>query len=270
MIFPSAISIFSGLGFSVLIAGIAFYLQALSLSGALAAALLGTIVFGLGGYAQTAVLLVFFFSSSLLSVIFKKRKKLVNEKFAKGSRRDASQVLANGGIAGLCVILGALFPDQPVFWWMFCAAFAAANADTWATEIGVLSKFSPRLITNFKLVEMGTSGGITFLGSVSALAGAGLISGIAGIFHPDVSALWSISFAGFFGSLVDSWLGASVQGVYYCAACGKETEKHPLHSCGNHTQLIRGWNWLNNDWVNTFCTLSAALAIGYVFLLILN
>ena len=142
---------------------------------------MGAIVFGLGGLAHTVVLLSFFFSSSILSVILKKQKQKVNEKYAKGSRRDAGQVLANGGVATLCVIVGAIFPDQPVFWWMFCAAFAAANADTWATEIGALSKSAPRLITSFKQVEAGTSGGITLLGSVSALAGASLIAGIVAI-----------------------------------------------------------------------------------------
>ena len=146
----------------------------LSKSGAIAALLVGAIVFGLGGLVHTAVLLTFFFSSSILSVILKKQKHKVNKKYAKGSRRDAGQVLANGGVATLCVIVGAFFPDRPIFWWMFYAAFAAANADTWATEIGALSEFAPRLITSFKQVEAGTSGGITLLGSVSALAGSSI------------------------------------------------------------------------------------------------
>lgn len=268
MIFPSILSIFTGFCLSLLIACIAYYFRFLSRSGALAAIVVGAIVFGLGGLAHTVILLAFFFSSSILSVILKKQKQRVNEKYAKGSRRDAGQVLANGGVATFCVIFGAIFPDNPVFWWMFCAAFAAANADTWATEIGVLSKVPPRLITSLKLVEAGTSGGITLLGSASALAGAGLIAGFAAIVRTDISALWLIAIAGFFGSLVDSLLGATVQGVYYCRVCQKETEKHPQHTCGGQTILIRGWNWLNNDWVNTFCTLSAAILIGCLFLLL--
>lgn len=268
MIFPSTLSIFAGFCLSSIIAYIAYYFKFLSKSGAIAALLVGAIVFGLGGLAHTVVLLSFFFSSSILSVILKKQKQKVNEKYAKGSRRDAGQVLANGGVATLCVILGAIFPGQLVFWWMFCAAFAAANADTWATEIGALSKSAPRLITSFKQVEPGTSGGITLLGSVSALAGASLIAGIAAFFRTEVIALWLIALAGFFGSLVDSLLGATMQGIYYCETCQKETEKHPQHTCGGQTILIRGWNWLNNDWVNMFCTLSAAILIGSLFLLL--
>jgi uncharacterized protein (TIGR00297 family) len=267
MIFPSIPSIFAGLFLSLVIAYIAFHFRFLSKSGAVAAIIVGSIVFGIGGLPHTVILLAFFFSSSILSVIIKKQKQLVNEKYAKGSQRDAGQVLANGGVAAACVIFGAFYPDQPIFWWMFCAAFAAANADTWATEIGVLSKNSPRLITNFKQVEMGTSGGITLLGSLSAIAGASFIAGFAVIARMGSIAFWLIVLTGFYGSLVDSLLGATLQGIYYCESCQKETEKHPLHSCGTQTKLISGYNWLNNDWVNTFCTLSAAILTGFLFLL---
>jgi uncharacterized protein (TIGR00297 family) len=261
MTFPSTFSILAGLCFGVVIAVGAYYARALSRSGALAAAILGTIVFGLGGLAHTAVLMMFFVSSSLLSALFGKHKSSVNEKYAKGSRRDAGQVLANGGIAGISVILGVLFPDRPVFWWMFCAALAAANADTWATELGVLSKNSPRLITTFRKVEMGTSGGITLIGSISAVAGACLISSVADIFHPGIKPLLWITLAGCLGAFVDSWLGASVQAMYYCDSCQKQTEKHPLHGCGTETSLIHGWKWLDNDRVNTICTLSAVALV---------
>jgi uncharacterized membrane protein len=112
---------------------------------------------------------------------------------------------------------------------------------------------------------MGTSGGVTLLGSVSALAGAGLIAGMAAFVRPGMGVFWPIGLAGFFGSLVDSLLGATVQGIYFCKTCEKETEKHPLHSCGAQTILIRGWNWLNNDWVNMFCTLSAVVYILIIY-----
>jgi len=73
--------------------------------------------------------------------------------------------------------------------------------------------------------------------------------------------------AGVAGSLVDSLLGATVQAIYYCPACQKETEKHPLHHCGTPTRQVRGLKWLNNDWVNFFAHFSGALialAIGVI------
>ncbi len=237
--------------------------------GAAAAAILGTLVFGLGGGPWAAVLLMFFVSSTLLSFFFKKRKRTLELNYAKGSTRDAGQVMANGGLGGLAVILHLVFPHSVIPWLIFGAAFAAANADTWATELGVLDTSLPRLITNGKPVTKGTSGGISRVGTFSALAGAAFIGlGVflgspAGI--PDAGIkerfIWGIIvlISGFIGSLVDSTLGATLEAMYYCPVCNKETEKTPLHTCGATTRFVRGWRWMNNDWVNLFCTLSACL-----------
>lgn len=68
-----------------------------------------------------------------------------------------------------------------------------------------------------------------------------------------------ITRAGLLGNFVDSCLGATVQALYTCPACEKETERHPRHSYGTATVFKRGLPWLNNDWVNTACTLRAGL-----------
>jgi uncharacterized membrane protein len=49
-----------------------------------------------------------------------------------------------------------------------------------------------------------------------------------------------------------------VQSIYYCPTCQKETERHPLHTCGTATQPLRGWRWLDNDLVNFACSLMGA------------
>src|SRR5205807_7268326 len=86
-----------------------------------------------------------------------------------------SQAMANGGIAtffSLCFGFsrspGALRRAQSGF----IGAFATATADTWSTELGTLSKASPRLITNGKPVAPGTSGGVTPLGMAATALGA--------------------------------------------------------------------------------------------------
>jgi uncharacterized membrane protein len=148
---------------------------------------------------------------------------------------------------------------------------AAVNADTWSTELGVLSPVLPRLITSGKKVDRGTSGGITLIGTLAALGGAALIAMAAVIFAPAVerhSRMGIIMLAGLVGSLFDSVLGASVQAIYWCPACGKETERHPLHLCGTQTSQVRGWYWINNDLVNFACSLMGAiLSCGFWLLL---
>lgn len=255
-----------------LAAGAAFICKLLTLRGAAAAFLLGFITFGLGGLEWALLLLVFFGSSSLLSVLFRKQKKGVEKMYAKGGRRDAAQVLANGGLAGLFVIFHILLPDSALPWLGFCAALAAANADTWATELGVLNRRLPVLITNGKTVEAGTSGAVSLAGTLAAAAGAALVGLLAWLLVPAGMAagfvFWIVTFTGLIGSLVDSLLGATVQAIYYCSTCRKETEKHPRHGCGGETTLIRGKQWINNEVVNLACTLSAsllALLLGLVF-----
>lgn len=269
-----------GLALACLIAFGAYKARALSRSGMWAAAGLGAVIMGLGGLRWAVLLMGFFISSSLFSRMFRARKASLDEKYAKGHRRDAGQVLANGGIAGLAVLLQFVLPQSAggasALPWILCAAaLAAANADTWATELGALSPETPRLITSFKPVSRGTSGGVTLAGTAAALAGSALIALLAVICWPPemrqtgqplAAAFALITFAGLTGSLVDSLLGATLQAIYYCPVCAKQTEKHPAHTCGTNTVLYHGLRWLNNDLVNSLCTLSAALLILFISL----
>lgn len=252
---------------AVIIAAAAYAARSLSRSGALAAFTLGTIVFGFGGLRWALLLLLFFVSSSALSRLFKARKSIIEEKFSKGSRRDATQVAANGGIAGMFVLLHLAFPAAAWTWLGFAGALAAANADTWSTELGVLSREPPRLLTNWQRVERGSSGAISGAGLLAAAAASGLIALAAVLLYPGGLAFGtlaalrfaSLMLAGVLGGLVDSLLGATLQAIYYCPACEKETERHPLHKCGSQTRLVRGLSWLTNDWVNAACTLAGGL-----------
>jgi uncharacterized protein (TIGR00297 family) len=248
---------FIGFILALIIAYLAYRAHSLNKSGAVAAALTGTIIFGIGGLQWAILLLTFFVTSSTLSRAFKKRKQDLNEKFSKGHERDAGQVFGNGGIATAFTMLHYFFPESALPWVGFAAALAAVNADTWATELGVLNPHPPRIITNIKIVvEKGTSGGISLFGTLASLAGSALIGMLASVLNPtvdSVSIFFIVTLAGLAGSLFDSFLGATVQAMYFCPKDLKETEKHPLHTCGTPTTLIRGWNWLTNDWVNFAC-----------------
>ncbi len=226
----------------------------------------GTVVLGLGGLNWGIVLLWFFLSSSWLSQIDKKQKVLLDFIWEKGDKRDAWQVLANGSVASLLVILYKISAD-PIWYLLFVSTLAAVTADTWGTEIGVLSNSPVRSILNFKKVPKGTSGGITLTGISASLLGS-LSVAILGIVSPlaphkmKLEAMLFITLAGFLASLADSFLGATLQGQYLCASCNKITERK-LH-CNQNTTLKRGWRFISNDMVNFLCSV-LGMFFGYIF-----
>ena len=259
-----------GLVLSGLMGGLGYWRQALTTSGVIGAILVGTLIFGLGGWVWGLLLITFFVSSSWLSHYRTLDKAAVAEKFAKGSRRDIGQVLANGGLGAILAIVFSRYPE-PLLFAAFVGVMATVNADTWATELGILSRVPPRMITTGDVVVPGTSGGVTRLGIWASVAGSLLIGTVATALVQVASLLggngWSlraISYTlvavagGLAGSLFDSLLGATVQGIYFCDHCGKETES-ALHRCGRTARPLRGWGWLNNDLVNLMASLVGGL-----------
>lgn len=236
-----------GFVLSVLIGGLAMWRGSLSRSGAVGAVLVGTLTFGLGGWEWGVLLALFFVSSSVLSHYKETEKQAVAEKFDKGHRRDIWQVFANGGAGALIALLSFVWPS-PLWLPLFAGAIGTATADTWATELGTLSKTPPRLITSGRVVPVGTSGGVTVFGTAVSFGG-GLLVGLSGVL---LTGQWPLLLAGglggLAGSLFDSLLGATVQQIYTCDVCGKETEKK-IH-CGQPTRPLKGWSWVNNDLVN--------------------
>ena len=255
---------------ALIIAFLAYRAHSLNKSGALAAIFTGTIIFGVGGWDWAILLLTFFITSSVLSRAFKKQKTKLEEKYSKGHQRDAGQVFANGGVAAVFALLHGFFPAALWPWLGFAAALAAVNADTWATELGVLNPRPPRMITNLrKVVEKGTSGGISLVGTLASIAGSAVIAILALFLNPAVTPAFCLllTASGLAGSLFDSLLGATVQAIYFCPKDQKETERHPLHLCGTETVHLRGWKWLTNDWVNFACgAMGAVLAVVFFLL----
>jgi uncharacterized protein (TIGR00297 family) len=261
-----------GIALAVLVAGGGYAFRALSLGGAFAAVGVGGAVFGLGGPAWGVLLVLFFVTSSLFSRWSGAGKARAAEEFAKGGRRDAGQVLANGGVPAALAVFAALLPGADLFP-LLVGALAVATADTWATELGLLSRAEPRLITTGRRVAPGTSGGITLLGTGAAAAGGALIGVGAAISAalpasgaaPDgLSPLRFLPIAiaaALVGAMLDSLLGATVQGLYLCPACELETERR-VHRCGAATRPARGWRFLTNDRVNLIAIVAGA-AVGW-------
>ncbi|MGD8473514.1 MAG: DUF92 domain-containing protein [Anaerolineae bacterium] len=268
-----------GLFLSAAVASLGYWRRALSRSGVAGAILVGTLIFGFGGWEWGLLLIAFFVSSSWLSHYRKTDKVLVAEKFSKGMRRDIGQTLANGGLGAILAVVYARNPE-PLLFAAFVGVMATVTADTWATELGILSRVPPRLITSGDVVPPGTSGGVSTLGTWSSVAGALLIGTVATALVQVGSLLggnsWSLRatsytllavVGGLVGALFDSLLGATVQGIYYCAQCAKETES-PVHHCGTPAQPLRGWTWLNNDLVNFLASVVGGLAAASLALIL--
>lgn len=253
----------------------------LTKGGVAVAFVIGTLIIAFGGKTWFVLIATFLLSSSLITKYKANLKEAFNEKFQKGGTRDGMQVLANGLVPTIFAVIEG-FIGLDLFFFAYIGAVATVTADTWATEIGVLNKTPPRLITTFKEVEPGTSGGVSRLGTLATIL-AGATIGITAIVFRSIAFLMSGiqpnliyigSFlivgvlSGLIGSFTDSLLGATIQGIYYCDHCKKETEKK-IHDCGYKTRKLRGYTWLDNDVVNLISAFVGAFFSIALYLYIL-
>jgi uncharacterized protein (TIGR00297 family) len=251
---------------------VAVRVHALTRGGALAAFIVGTLTFAAGTIGTALLLLAFFISSVALSLAGKARKRALVD-VGKGGARDAWQVLANGGVATVCIVAWVYLDHSAAAsaWFIaFAGAYAAATSDTWGTEIGTLAEKAPRSILTGKPLATGLSGGVSAPGTAAEVAGAVLIALLAppalllalpgtGVTpHALTLVLFPVFAGGFGGALIDSLLGATLQDRRWCPSCQRECEV-TLHGCGTTTVRRRGLAWLSNDGVNLAATLSGAL-----------
>jgi uncharacterized protein (TIGR00297 family) len=231
--------------------------RALTARGAVAATVVGTIAIA-AGWSWGVVLVAYFASSSLLSrVRSAERAVRVGTRIEKDGPRDATQVIANGGVFTLAAAGFWASPD-PLWQALGAGALAASAADTWATEIGTLSSATPRSILDWSPVPAGTSGGVTARGLLGGAAGAAFVSLIAWLVRWPAVAIVAALVGGLAGCVFDSVIGAGFQARRWCASCGTATEQR-AHACGAPTTITGGLRWLDNDGVNAISTIAGAL-----------
>ena len=260
-----------GLGTSGLIAWLAYRKQSLSESGFWGALLVGTLIMGYGGWLWFGLLLTFFISGSALSHYYQEQKQVVEVNYAKTGRRDFWQTVANGGLGAGLAVASRLFLDTGLAFSIFLGVMATVTADTWASEVGVLSKTAPRSLVTGQVVAPGTSGGVTLLGTGAALVGS-LVVGMVGW----LGLRWGGSsttlrnlvpvmalVGGMVGCFADSIFGALWQVMYRCPVCGAITEGRT--HCGVSAVWWRGWGWLTNDVVNFSASLLGGLVAGLMY-----
>lgn len=235
----------------------------LSRSGA-AAGLVAGVICTAAGWSWAILLVTLFVSANALSRYRRQTKAArMADMVEKGGERDAWQVAANGGLFAALAVAALVHPS-PVWLPLAAGAIAASTADTWATEIGMLAAHPPKLITTGRTVPAGTSGGVTWMGSLASLAGAMCTGALALVLGWGVPAALAAVAGGVAGSLVDSIAGATFQRRQWCDQCSRPTERL-VHSCGSTTRPDGGIGWVNNDAVNAISSLTGAV-VGSVWL----
>ncbi len=241
---------------SVLAAFAARRARTLARTGAIAASVVGTISLA-AGWSWGALLLSMFVSATALSRLGQREKaERVGSTVEKGGERDATQVLANGGVYAAAA-LGSLLVPSPMWYAIGAGALAASAADTWATEVGTLAGGDPISIVSGRRVAAGTSGGISLVGTVAGIGGAVFIGTAVAVVHWPVPFI-AVAIGGVAGALADSLLGATVQARRWCERCGEPTERL-VHTCGTPTRHAGGLVGFDNDAVNAVCSGVGAL-----------
>ncbi|KAF2189815.1 UMP1-domain-containing protein [Zopfia rhizophila CBS 207.26] len=199
-----------------------------------------------------ALLTVFFLAGTAVTKVKHdiKAKLTQSSKGSSGGEgaRNHIQVLANSLVASVLILIhtwqlkkdGSHSEDlcwrrgSDVFIVGIVANYAAVASDTFSSELGILSKSKPRLITApWRAVPPGTNGGVTLAGLGAGLLGSFIIATTSTLFVPFCQN-WSLSdkaqytlavtFAGFCGTLLDSYLGAVLQASVIDVHSGKIVE----------------------------------------------
>ncbi|KAJ3159491.1 Transmembrane protein 19 [Irineochytrium annulatum] len=265
----------------------------LSPTGAVAAFLVGFPILVHPNVLFTACLIVFYLSSSALTKVGSSRKAKLEEDHTVGGQRNWIQVSANGLTATVLAVLSRGYIGQydPVCFGAastsslrvntaltaaFVAHFACCAGDTWASELGILSKTQPFLITTGKVVPHGTNGGITPTGLMASAAG-GTVIGLVGALSTLQGNCFTLERAlaliaigvlgGLFGSLLDSFLGATLQLSTFNAKTKQITKDFRRPKDGERKedfQKISGMEILDNHQVNYLSALITSLLFGFL------
>jgi uncharacterized protein (TIGR00297 family) len=200
------------IGLSLALAFFAWGLRAVTAAAALAGVFL-TVVFCLaaGSVALLPVGAVFLLTVVSTRIGRRKKERLGTAERRRG--RGPRQIFANLSVAVLCAA-PLIFVSHPRYILLAgaSAALAEAAGDTVSSELGQAFGQNPRLITTLQRVTPGQDGGITIAGTLFALAAAAIVCAacqwadlLLPQFYPTVLS------AAFFGTLVDSLLGATLE-----------------------------------------------------------
>lgn len=188
-------------------------LNIFDLKGSTAALFVGAFVVFTGSLSWLILMLVFSIGAHFATKAWISKKRDLRLQEGTAGERSSSNVIY-AAIIGLAIssLNYAHFLSGPYFE-MFAISFAVVNADTFASEIGVLDK-KVYLITSLKRVQPGVNGGVSLLGEIAALGGSFIIAITYALLtypHVNLTAFLLIGSMGFIGCQIDSILGATFE-----------------------------------------------------------
>ena len=266
----------------------------LTMGGALSALFIGISV-SFAGFEYLVIMLAFFVSSTKATDIHREIKRnLLGDSYTKEKQRNATQVLCKGFFPTIISLIISFKYDSKMFlfstennslkflYGIYIGFYVSANADTWASELGINSNSLPIYIGSFTKVPKGINGAISLYGTVMSVLGGGFI-GLTSTICTMLRSMEFVAieriieviilgmFCGFLGSLIDSILGATLQISIYDTEnkCVVDKDEIDMNTIDINRYKIYGRNYLNNSMVNLITGVVTSMISGGLFYLIL-
>lgn len=261
-LFATLLLQFASVGFfvyliiTVIILITAYRFGSLTPDGIVAAFLTAVTLFTLGGPWLGISLLVFFILGSFISKLSNEEKQKAESLHEDSGARNWVQVVCNSLPACILVWIGYIYPGGKFISLLGFAVFAAAAADTFSSEIGMLSKGKVFNILTGKPMPRGLSGGVSWIGLFAGLVGSTLLSLFA-LPEFGLKGMLFITLLGFLGSIFDSIIGILLQSQYV-------GEQGQLQDKATDEKPIKGLRLITNNAVN-LVSLSLVILSGHMF-----
>jgi len=203
------------LAFSFFLGVLAYRAKIADVSALLSAALLGVLIIVFSGLSWFLLLLTFFILGGGFTRYKYAYKESIGIAQAKDGIRSYENVFSNSTAALVLAVAYGVFPEHslPIIY-AYMGTVATATGDTLASEIGTTAKGRPRMITTFKPSEPGADGAVSLLGEFAAILGSaviGILAYLLGVSDNFILTVLITTAGGFFGTNIDSLLGATLQ-----------------------------------------------------------
>src|SRR5688572_8197465 len=148
----------------------------LTLGGCIAAAFVGLCIYAGTGFTGIWLIGTFFILAVFATQLGIRNKALIGAAEAHGGKRNAGQVLANGGLAAVlacCSWLGT--GNEHSLFLMMTAAISSATADTLSSELGTIYGKRYVNVIDFSAGKRGENGVVSLEGTLIGVAASFII-----------------------------------------------------------------------------------------------